>query len=270
MDYGKFKQGTIIHGLRSEQYPDAPCSAVIITAECDIAQCKVSKFYYLTAMDVRTWMTTEGAAYARDSKQLTQLKKFIEDFSDKLPGPAEYRNAATIDLEDLEAGIRALPETGDTTAALETLSRITSIEPTNKDILGCLKQVFNGSLTQYFFIPRSAYIGKKKEDLKPEDFCEGLIVNFQDISYFDAATVSMIERQKMDFEKLSPTDRERYNHVFFLEDKDAIIFPEHAISSPYRERLMQAFSSAFIRIGVDFDSKAAKDYWDRALREPAQ
>lgn len=133
-------------------------------------------------------------------------------------------------------------------------------------ILEKLGEIFEGRLTQYFFLPYNTYAVKKKERQNLEDFCEGLIVNFQDIGFFDAATVALIEQQNMDFEKLSEADLERYRKIFFLEKTGDMIFSEETISSPYRERLMQAFSSAFIRIGVDFDSKAAKDYWVKALQ----
>ena len=78
MEYGKIKQGTIIHGLRSNQYPNRECSAIIITAECDIAQCKVSKFYYLSAMDVRTWMDTDGLDYTTANLPLAQIQDIYQ------------------------------------------------------------------------------------------------------------------------------------------------------------------------------------------------
>lgn len=268
MDYGRFKQGTIIHGLRSEQYPDRECCAVIITAECDIAQCKVSKFYYLTAMDVRTWIDTDGLTYTTENKQLGKLKSFIHDFSNKIPGLLQYLNAATVDLDQIEADIRYLPPQMDTSTALREMSKIKALKGTKEETLKNLKQIISGNLTQYFFLPHNVYTTKRKEELEPKDFYEGLVVNLQDIGFFDAATVSMIEHQAMDFEKLSKPDLERYGKLFFLREKGDMIFPEEVISSPYRERLMQAFSSAFIRIGVDFDSKAAKDYWDKALQNP--
>lgn len=134
MDYGKYKQGTIIHRLRLEQYPNKECSAIIITAECDIAQCKVSKFYYLTAMDVRTWVGTDGLSYTTNSKQLTRLKKFICKFNDKVPGLVQYQNAATLNLDDIEVNIRNLPSSLDTSAALKELSAIRELKATQNQI----------------------------------------------------------------------------------------------------------------------------------------
>jgi len=270
MDYGKFKQGSIIHGLRSEQYLNQKCSAIIITAECDIAQCKTSRFYYLVAMDVRTWMVTDGIAYTTRNKQISRLKSFINNFSSTIPDLTQYQNAATISLDRMEADIRSLPALIDTPRALRELEKIRTLRVEQNQVLNSLKQIINGDLIQYFFLPYSAYTTKRKDSLVPEDSCEGLIVNLQDIGFFDIDTVSKIESQDMDFEKLSESDLERYRKQFFLEKTGDMIFPEEQICSPYRERLMQAFSSSFIRIGIDFDSKAVKDYWDKVLKSSAQ
>lgn len=263
MEYGKIKQGTIIHGLRSNQYPNRECSAIIITAECDIAQCKVSKFYYLSAMDVRTWMDTDGLDYTTANLQLAKFKTFINNFSGKIPELKQYQNVAVVDLDKIESDIRNLPDPIDTSPALKELSKIKMYRAQTKDVLGNLKRVINGDLTNYFFLPYNTYTAKNQKELKPKDFCEGLVVNLLDIGFFDSATVSMIERQDMDFAKLSETDREQYGKQFFLEKSGDMIFPEEAIKPPYRELLMQSFSFAFIRIGVDFNSTNAKNYWDK-------
>ncbi|WP_295752283.1 hypothetical protein [uncultured Oscillibacter sp.] len=283
MVYGKFKQGTIIHGLRSEQYRGAPCSAVIITAECDIAQCKVSKFYYLTAMDVRTWMKTEGLAYTAAQAQLSELKSVINDYGKNVPGLSEYKNAAIVDLDGIIEDLSTLSTDKTAQKALQRLKGAKkeydlSIKTDREvealfaklenKIIGNIKSVIDGSLIQYFFLPRISYADPSEQ--KPDDAKDGLIVNFQDIGFFDRHTVSMIEQQKMDYDKLSEEERTKYGKIFFLEKPNDMIFPEEFIHPPYREWLMQSFSFAFIRIGVEFDKSAAKTYWENELKEPAQ
>ena len=54
-----FDQGTIIHGIRSDKYSSNRCFGIVITASCDIANCKVSKFYYLVAVDVKDWIISD-------------------------------------------------------------------------------------------------------------------------------------------------------------------------------------------------------------------
>lgn len=71
----KFDQGTIIYGVRSEKYPEGPCYGVIITAMCDIAQRKVPKYYYLTALDASAWFCSAfgfAQTYASKRKQLRE------------------------------------------------------------------------------------------------------------------------------------------------------------------------------------------------------
>ena len=173
MEYGKIKQGTIIHGLRSNQYPNRECSAIIITAECDIAQCKVSKFYYLSAMDVRTWMDTDGLDYTTANLQLAKFKTFINNFSGKIPELKQYQNVAVVDLDKIESDIRNLPDPIDTSPALKELSKIKMYRAQTKDVLGNLKRVINGDLTHYFFLPYNTYTAKNQKELKPMDRTTG-------------------------------------------------------------------------------------------------
>ena len=44
-------QGTVLYGMRSEKYPEKMCYAVIISARCDIANNKITKLYYLIAVN---------------------------------------------------------------------------------------------------------------------------------------------------------------------------------------------------------------------------
>lgn len=52
----EISQGTVIYGIRSEKYPTTPCYGIIITARCDIAQGKVSKYHYLVGVDASAWL----------------------------------------------------------------------------------------------------------------------------------------------------------------------------------------------------------------------
>ena len=267
--YGKFTQGTVLHGVRYEQYPNVKCSAVIITARCDISQCKVSRFYYLSAMDVNTWVSSEGLIFAAERQLLSEMTKIINDFGEKVPGLKEYQNASSINLRAIIEYISSLPETKDRNAAMKRLeeikkysveeydeeSRLESLSFLKEKAYGHLPEIFDDKNTQYCFVPQNAYCNSVQN---PWD---GLIINLHDINFFTSDVVDAIERQTIDYDKLTVEQREKYNESFFLEQTGDMIFPEEVIKSPYLEHLMQAFSFAFIRIGVDFDKKAAKDYW---------
>lgn len=83
--YGKLTQGSIINNLRILKYPDDPFYGVIITARCDIANCKVSRFYYLLATPVEDWIMTEGVRLATERYYENQLTKVLDIWKDKLP-----------------------------------------------------------------------------------------------------------------------------------------------------------------------------------------
>ena len=58
MEY-QIEQGTVLYGMRSSKYPSGPCYGIIINARCDIAQHKISKYYYLTAVDAQAWFSSK-------------------------------------------------------------------------------------------------------------------------------------------------------------------------------------------------------------------
>ncbi len=43
-------QGTVFSGLRSNKYSGENCYGVVITAQCDLANKKVDKVFFLTAL----------------------------------------------------------------------------------------------------------------------------------------------------------------------------------------------------------------------------
>lgn len=53
-------QGTLIYGLRSEKYPEQACYGIVISARCDIANCKIRRLYYLIAVDAEEWFISEA------------------------------------------------------------------------------------------------------------------------------------------------------------------------------------------------------------------
>lgn len=52
-------QGTVITSMRSQKYKDANCFGIVISARCDLANCKTSKIYYLTAISVDDWLLSD-------------------------------------------------------------------------------------------------------------------------------------------------------------------------------------------------------------------
>lgn len=276
MNYGKFTQGSVLEGLRVDRYPDKKCTGVIITARCDIDQCKVSKFYYLTAMDVRTWLDSEGLLFAAERKQINKFNKVINDFGERIPGLKDYQNASFVDIDKVIATVSTLPS-DQTKELLKQLNEIKQLATEDCKALRevqevrnfaqkQLAEIFDDKINAYCFIPQAAYMDMDKVE-NPHD---GLIVNLLDINFLEPDVVQIIERQEMDFDKLKEEQLREYRQLFFLEKSGDMIFPEQAIDPPFLEHLMQAFSFAFIRIGIDFDRKAAKTYWDTQFKKEPQ
>lgn len=271
LNYGKFTQGSVLEGLRSDRYPGKKCTGVIITARCDIEQCKVSKFYYLTAMDVRTWLDSEGLLFAAERKQISKFRTLIHDFGDRVPGLKDHQNASFIDIDKVTDAVSTLPH-DQTKKVLERLDEIKQLTTEDCEVLSRipgvknfaqkqLAEIFDDKINAYCFIPQTAYMDKVEN---PND---GLIVNLLDINFLEPGIVRMIERQEMDFDRLNKEQLDEYRQLFFLEKPGDMIFPERAVDSPFLEHLMQAFSFAFIRIGIDFDRQVAKNYWEEQFKK---
>ena len=50
----KVTQGTLIYGMRSSKYPGVMTYGIIISAACDLAQDKIDKVFYLTAIGIQS------------------------------------------------------------------------------------------------------------------------------------------------------------------------------------------------------------------------
>ena len=60
-------QGTIITGVRSDKYSNIRCNGVVISARCDLANCKISKIY-----------CNMNLVYKSKEEQTAQLKSIIK------------------------------------------------------------------------------------------------------------------------------------------------------------------------------------------------
>ena len=69
-------QGSIITGVRSAQYQGESCCAVVITARCDLANCKIDKVYYLIALPIDDWFFSEtGSSVLLHSYKLNLVNR---------------------------------------------------------------------------------------------------------------------------------------------------------------------------------------------------
>lgn len=288
-------QGTIIYGIHSTKYPSVPCYGVIITARCDIAQCKVPKYYYLVAVDAASWFCTQhGFEQTFASSLQSQKNKIIENASKlNLDGDVlvkcmhDDQNTILTQKEadpklakELKQAVKNLRKALDQYRNLiegntDEGKRCLEIKKNSKTAVNHLNEIDLGKHTHYYFLPQCSYLGN---DIKSKglivDLLEIGVLSLQDaqkivspfsqaIYYKDLPDLPQKEdlpylKEQDDinslFEKLS--EYVRLTTQFWLKSDDDFVAIEGTTKSPWCEHLMQRFSNAFVRIGLDNPTKS--------------
>lgn len=258
-------QGTIISGIRSKKYPGIVCNGIVVSARCDLANCKIHNVYYLIAIPVGEWILSDdgfltvisGRIHEIENKLETRLQEQLLDWETMKNFTSEefakviHEQCANVKEKDRNDWIATFDTyTKYTTVGLPTDVKKGIISQEQKRINSYLLSIANGQTTHYAYIPEDAYLANKCVD-------NGLIVDLQELDRVDAQTIDVICAYEMDSESHFLTDAqiEAYNNQFFLHDGPGYAVPDHDIKSPWIEYLMQRFSNSFIRIGVDGPQK---------------
>ena len=258
-------QGTIVSGIRSEKYPDTVCSGIVISARCDLANCKVHNVYYLIAIPVREWLLSDEGFHTALLGRINDLEGKLEpkiqshqlDWdSMKRFTPDEFERVITEQCQDIRKkdrddwveNFKTFTQYNTRGLPIETKRGILSQE--QRHITNYLLGVANGQATHFAYIPEDAYHDNHCLD-------DGLIVDLQELDRVDAKTADVICAYEMDSQShlLSEEEIVAYNRRFFLYDEPGYAVPDCDIKSPWIEYLMQRFSNSFIRIGVDGPQK---------------
>lgn len=254
-----FDQGTIIYGVRSEKYLDIPCRAIIITASCDVANCKVPKFYYIVAVDIQKWLLSDvgytevykGKANGVKKNLINRLTKYSLDVNTLIQFDEGARQNTiqtyvenTKKQDDLLSEIISYRELCAEYSDLPTRRRV--IENYSTEMVSFLKKVREGEIFHYYYLPQKAYMDGGL-------LSDGLIVDLQEIRDFPISDAESILSPGIDFLALpkNPKEVDRLKERYWLVKEDDFVMVEANIISPWREHLMQRFSFAFTRIGLD-------------------
>lgn len=255
----EFDQGTVLYGIRSERYPNINCYAIIISASCDIANCKVEKIYYLVGVNAKEWFSTEyGYNQVYDEKIKCVFNKFQEIFKRNLLSAELIQNFSLEDIqliigEDVdEKRKKQLWEAYNEYSMfcrlnMQDTDRLNAIKKDTKPIKNFLKDVIRGRIFHYYFLPEDSYLGNGKKD-------SGLIIDLQEIDSIPLDDISKIKSPGIDSLILSTYEKQEMTRLikkYFLETEDDFVAIEGSIVSPWREHLMQKFSQDFIRIGIE-------------------
>ncbi len=257
----KIDQGSIIYGIKSSKYLNMPCYGIIITASCDIANQKVSKYYYLLGIDVDNWLKSShcinyifsGDIKNKISENTNIISKANLDADVLLQLKQDQldivlKEKAQNKIQKINDAITVLRKAKDV-STIADLSRI--VNNPEKKITAKLKEISQGREAHYYYLPKSTYT-----DLKLMD--SGLIIDLQEIGYFLPEEIEVIKKNRgIDIEILNDLRNKNgdlaqsLSSRLFLCYEDSLVDIEGVIESPWREHLMQRFSQGFIRIGLD-------------------
>ena len=277
------------------KYPTTLCYGVIITAKCDIAQNKVTKYYYLTAVDAAKWFSTEhgfqqtfGQIIRETHDTIMEKAKVVELDGDAL---------LSFPLDTIRMIIEDKKEGADKAQkdAIQKLlkaierhfsfcrpgmtddERFCVIKNNIKTVIRTLEDIDAGKQHHYYYLPEDAYLenGIKSKGiiidlLEIESMSLGdakkLLEKFgKGITYDNLPELPDEESIKMAIEEKNTSllnkkfelmrERCRLQSTYWLEKPDDFVAIEGMTRSPWCEHLMQRFSNAFIRIGLDNPQK---------------
>lgn len=253
-------QGTVIYGIRSEKYPEKMCYAIIISARCDIANAKILKLYYLTAVNAGEWFCTEhGFTEVYRNWIDTKKKNFRNnhrnyplnfDILYELP----YNQAVQILAKNESNEKKKTKLIENYTELYKLITPDLNINSKRKIVkdnpdpaIRFLKDITSGHIFHYFFLPQNVYTdGKKRSD--------GLIIDLQEIGIMSMKDVKRLKSPGIDYKTLSEEserEQDRLLKSYWLVNDDDFVGIDGVVKSPWCELLMQRFANDFIRIGVD-------------------
>lgn len=287
----RIDQGTVIYGIRSPKYPTTLCYGVIITAKCDIAQDKVTKYYYLTAVEAAKWFSTEhgfqqtfGQIIKQTHEKILEKANEVElDGTSLLSFPYDTiqmiikekkKGADKVHREILQQLSKALEKYFSfCKVGMTDDERCSVIKGNVETVIRTLADIDSGKLHHYYYLPEDAYLGngiKSKgividlleissitlEDAKKlmENFAKGITIDIIPPLPDVESVKQAIDDKNVDFlnKKLEIIrERHRLLSTYWLEKPDDFVGIEGITRSPWCEHLMQRFSNAFIRIGLE-------------------
>lgn len=255
-------QGTLIYGMRSNKYPDVMTYGIVISAACDLAQDKVEKVFYLTAIPLKAWLCSDKGFQLVTATLVSNCKNTLLNILDKY----ELSWEVVQTLSPAEFGIVAtqyINKKGDKESAITQFEKYCRISKGNlsfeekaevycnesKATASFLGEVLSGSNTHYIFMPSQALT-------EPISEGQGLVVDLLELDYLPMELVNKINDGAIDCEIMTDdVELDMYDKRFFLKEDPGFAYPMSEIDSPWREYLLQHFSNCFIRIGVDNPGK---------------
>lgn len=259
-------QGDIIFGVKSEKYPEFSCYGVVVSASCDIANSKVGKIYYLTALPFEQWILTErgfkrvfGSIVKNKEKAIVDRLKGIE-CSWKVLQRFEYEDIKTV-IESLVSkgkkrneimnSVRQLFDIKEKENAVEGRKDLLHDDTFRKVAINFLKDAEKGTYEHLYFLPKSEIANCDNE-------MSDLVIDLQEIDYLTLTDYKDIHASGIDYLLLSECKDDKrllWQKKFWLKSDMDYVYTNGQVQSPRREHLIQRFAHVFNRIGIDYLSE---------------
>lgn len=257
-------QGSIISYTRSLNYPNLKCMGVIISARCDLAnKGKIKNMHWLTAITLDEWIYEVEfyeQIYRKEKELLNAIKNIVQPYNLNIdviqkwgPEISEKLFEKSIIEADHKRGKDLMQKCEQWKMYEKALKEPLTISE-KKQLLKeqkinfkkILSELQNGGNRKFCFIPRKAY------DKTSNSSVDGLIVDIYDIHQIPIICKEKIEMGIYDYQTLlDPEKRNELNRYFYFQSQDDYILQLYKIESPWTEYLLQHFSNAFSRIGVE-------------------
>ena len=254
-------QGTVISSLRSKKYLQEICFGVIITARCDLANKKVRKVFYLEALPLEEWVLSQcGTNYVLIGKTkniVEQIERILNNYD------LDWGTIKTFSLEEFNTVVDSeITVRRDNIKIKELYNKYMEItkQYSNKierknvvrtyknDVCNSISTIISGQNTHYLYIP---------PDGMSCGFEKGLIVDLQEVDYLNFEEIEDLISYKIDIQNSNLSDEKKthYDKKFYIYEGVGYSMPVCNINSPWIEYLLQHFSNAFSRIGIDTPQK---------------
>ena len=164
-------QGTVFSGLRSNKYYGIYCYGIVITARCDLANKKVDKIFFLTAVPYRQWLLSRFGAKVVLKTVLNDAETFLNCELKKYGLQWDILKSFTNEefnkvIVEKEIGI-STKEQGKLIKKFEKYCQIKQslkygdvrglLKDNYSGVKGQFQEIISGKNTQFTFLPMGAF-----------------------------------------------------------------------------------------------------------------
>jgi hypothetical protein len=267
-DLIKLTQGTIFSCAYSENYKNKKVYGIIITAKCDVAQCKAKVYNYIPVISINDWLINDCFMIFKDRECkniFNAQKNILKEYSisqsvletktsdeiinhllipliDKNPKEKKKIGDKINQFRIIAERSAQIVQAASQECDKERLALLKSSK-SSKCLNGIIDELASNRLAGYYLL-------KEMQDI--DDEIGDYVVLLREIYHISDVVANKIKKG-MDINEwnaISDISSSRPNCPFFRDEEDYCM-PVSKLKSPWIEHLMQSFTMLFARIGVD-------------------